>query len=180
MSKNTVILGGSGGIGTSLCKLIDDENRNLFSLDIKNSTLPHVNNLYVDLNEPIPARDAVEGYFNDISVTEFISVAGYYLANNFVNFTPEEFYKSLNINLIGPTLIGNSFANKMIENNGGKIVYVTSGASHLGSRDISYSSAKHGLTGVVKAFAKNFSLNGVYTYAVAPGVIETEMSQVCL
>jgi 3-oxoacyl-[acyl-carrier protein] reductase len=58
---------------------------------------------------------------------------------------------------------------------GGRIVIIASGAAHLGSRDVGYSSSKAGVIGLVRSLAKLLAPD-ILVNAVCPGVIKTQMS----
>ncbi|MBI2051492.1 SDR family oxidoreductase [Candidatus Roizmanbacteria bacterium] len=60
---------------------------------------------------------------------------------------------------------------------GGRIVNIASTAAHLGSRDPGYSASKAGLVGLTKAIARNLSRFDIRVNAIAPGLIDTKMSQ---
>ena len=59
---------------------------------------------------------------------------------------------------------------------GGRVIFVSSAASFLGSADVGYSVSKTGLIGLVRSLAKNFSKRGILVNAVCPGPIRSPMS----
>jgi 3-oxoacyl-[acyl-carrier protein] reductase len=60
---------------------------------------------------------------------------------------------------------------------GGRMVFVASGAGHVGSRDVAYSASKAGLLGLVRSLAVALGPREILVNAVSPGVVETPMSQ---
>ena len=68
----------------------------------------------------------------------------------------------------------------MLKARGGRIVNITSVSGQAGQMgQANYSSAKAGLIGLTKATARELASRGITCNAVAPGFIETELTQVC-
>ena len=75
-------------------------------------------------------------------------------------------------NAVQPLLFG------MIANRGGRIVVISSASGQTGQAgQVNYSASKAGLIGAVKALAREVGRKGILVNAVAPGVIETEMTK---
>jgi NAD(P)-dependent dehydrogenase (short-subunit alcohol dehydrogenase family) len=58
---------------------------------------------------------------------------------------------------------------------GGRIVFISSGAAHIGSRDVGYSTSKAGLIGLARSLAKTFAPR-ILVNSVCPGLISSPMS----
>ena len=84
----------------------------------------------------------------------------------------------LNTNLKGVFLCTKSVSKFMLKQRGGKIVNITSIVGLIGNPgQANYSAAKAGVIGFTKTCAKEFASRGIQVNAVAPGFIETEMTE---
>ncbi|MEM9955660.1 MAG: SDR family oxidoreductase [Chloroflexota bacterium] len=87
-------------------------------------------------------------------------------------------HKTLNVNLIGVANACWCVAQHMIDNNGGRIVNVTSRGAFRGEPDApAYGASKAGLNSMSQSLAKALAPHKIYVTAVAPGWVETDMAQ---
>lgn len=85
----------------------------------------------------------------------------------------------LNINLKGAFLCTKLAAKQMIRQKYGRIINIASVAGRYGNPgQANYSASKAGLIGLTKTTAKEFAPRGVTCNAVAPGVIQSKMTDV--
>lgn len=85
----------------------------------------------------------------------------------------------LDINLKGAFFCTKMAAKQMIKQRYGRIVNIASVAGRYGNQgQANYSASKAGLIGLTKTTAKEFASRGVTCNAVAPGVIQSKMTDV--
>jgi len=85
----------------------------------------------------------------------------------------------LDINLKGAFFCTKLAAKQMIKQRSGKIVNIASVAGRYGNQgQANYSASKAGLIGLTKTTAKEFASRGVTCNAVAPGIIQSKMTDV--
>ncbi len=95
---------------------------------------------------------------------------------NTVRWTEEAFDRTIAINLKGVWLCMKYQIPAMLASGGGSIVNTASAAGLVGSRGLSgYAASKHGVVGLSKVAAVEFSRKGVRVNAVCPGMIDTPM-----
>ena len=103
--------------------------------------------------------------------------AGIARDNLMVFMTKEEWDSVLSINLDGFYNIMHVVLFKMLEAKKGRIIVVSSTSGEIGQAgQVNYSASKAGLIGAVKALAREVGKKNILVNAVAPGVIETEMT----
>jgi len=92
--------------------------------------------------------------------------------------TDEQWREVLETNLTGTFNCCRAVAQPMLSQRQGSIVNLSSTAAEFSSRgQANYAASKGGINGLTRALAKEFAARGVRVNAVAPGMIETDMSE---
>jgi 3-oxoacyl-[acyl-carrier protein] reductase len=113
------------------------------------------------------------------TVQILINNAGITRDNLLLRMQPEDWDKVMSVNLRGAFLCTKAFSRAMIKERWGRIVNVSSVIGLTGNKGQSnYAASKAGLIGFTKSIAKELAERGVTVNAVAPGFIETAMTQV--
>ena len=93
--------------------------------------------------------------------------------------TDEQWRDVLDTNLGGTFNYCRAVSQPMLMQRGGSIVNLSSTAAEFASRgQVNYAASKGGINGLTRALAKELAGRKVRVNAVAPGMIETDMSQV--
>lgn len=83
----------------------------------------------------------------------------------------------VDVSLKGAFLVSKRAVKLMVKGRWGRVVSVSSDAGLMGDpRRTNYSAAKAGLIGFTKALAREVAAQGILVNAVAPGVIETDLT----
>ena len=107
-----------------------------------------------------------------------INNAGITRDNLSLRMSIEEWNEVLNLNLTSTFLLCKSSLRKMIKNKYGKIVNITSVVGHTGNvGQANYAASKSGIIGFSKSIALELGSRNIRTNAIAPGFIETEMTE---
>lgn len=94
-----------------------------------------------------------------------------------LNYELETWRRVLRFNLEVPFRLSQHAAQHMVAHGGGSIINIASVLGFVGVNEgCSYSAAKHGLIGMTKGMAIEWSKQGVRVNAVAPGLIQTDMT----
>ncbi|MBE9168519.1 3-oxoacyl-[acyl-carrier-protein] reductase [Pleurocapsales cyanobacterium LEGE 06147] len=90
----------------------------------------------------------------------------------------EEWQTVIDLNLTGVFLCTKAVSKIMLKQRSGRIINITSIAGQMGNPgQANYSAAKAGVIGFTKTVAKELASRGVTVNAVAPGFIETDMTE---
>ncbi len=106
-----------------------------------------------------------------------VNNAGITKDNLMMKMTEQEFDSVLDINLKGTFFCMKHASVIMLKQRSGKIVNISSVVGLAGnSGQINYSASKAGVIGMVKSAARELASRGITVNAVAPGFIETDMT----
>jgi 3-oxoacyl-[acyl-carrier protein] reductase len=90
----------------------------------------------------------------------------------------EDWDRVLDVNLKGAFLCAKVAATSMMKSRWGRIVNISSVVGQMGNPgQTNYSAAKAGMIGLTKTLAKELAPRGITVNAIAPGYIETSMTQ---
>ncbi len=95
----------------------------------------------------------------------------------FAQVTDEDWDKMLAVNLRGAFAFSQEVIPAMIKNQWGRIINITSiGGQWGGFNQVHYAASKAGLISLTNSLARIYSVEGITTNAVAPGLVATDMS----
>ena len=93
-----------------------------------------------------------------------------------VKYPPEEWRRTLDVNLTGAFLCARAALPGMLKARWGRIIAVSSAAGLRGNAgQAAYTASKHGVIGLVRTLANEYGSRGITANAVCPGFIETDM-----
>jgi 3-oxoacyl-[acyl-carrier protein] reductase len=94
-----------------------------------------------------------------------------------VRMKDDDWDRVMEVNLRGAFLMTRAAAKAMMRQRSGRIINIASAAGAMGNAgQVNYSAAKAGLIGLTKASARELAHWSILVNAVAPGLIETDMS----
>jgi len=113
------------------------------------------------------------------TVDVLINNSGITRDNLMMRMTEEEFDSVINVNLKGTWNMCKSVTRLMMKKRAGSIINISSVVGIMGNAgQANYVASKAGIIGLTKSLAKEFGPRGVTVNAVAPGFIETKMTEV--
>ena len=119
--------------------------------------------------------DAAKERFGRIDV--LVNNAGITRDQLLVRMKDDDWDQVMDTNLRGVFLMTRAVAKSMMRQKSGRIVNITSTAGAMGNPgQVNYSAAKAGVIGLTKAAARELAHWNILVNAVAPGLIETDMT----
>lgn len=107
-----------------------------------------------------------------------VNNAGITKDNLIMRMTEEEYDAVLNTNLKGTFNTIHHLSRFFLKNKSGKIINISSVSGVMGNPgQANYSASKAGVIGLTKSVARELGSRGICVNAVAPGFVETEMTQ---
>jgi 3-oxoacyl-[acyl-carrier protein] reductase len=132
-----------------------------------------------DVGDPATAGRLIEGTiaaFGRIDI--LVNNAGVTDDNLILRMSEDEWDKVLTTNLTGAFHVTKAALRPMVRQRWGRVISIASVAGIVGNAgQANYSAAKAGLIGFTKAVAKEVASRNITANVIAPGFIDTEMTQ---
>ena len=107
-----------------------------------------------------------------------VNNAGITQDNLFMRMKPEQWLQVIDVNLNGVFHVTKSVIRTMVKQHSGRIINISSVVAFSGNPgQVNYSSTKSGLVGFTKSLSREVGTRGITVNAVAPGFINTAMTQ---
>ncbi|MET0454584.1 MAG: SDR family oxidoreductase [Mycobacterium sp.] len=179
--KVALITGASAGLGAATVKVFAERGATVFGIarDAERMTevfadVPGGQFASVDITTPTACRQAVAdcvAAFGRLDV--LVNVAGFHQMRHTATMTDEEWEHDLAVNLNGPFYLCRAALPALLEA-GGNIVNVASIAGVEGEvYSAGYCAAKHGLVGLTKALAVEYTKSELRVNVICPGGMPT-------
>jgi 3-oxoacyl-[acyl-carrier protein] reductase len=178
VARTALVTGSARGIGLAVAEALAASGHRVTGLDILEHEpgRPFERTVRADLSDPaVPAAVIVEHGPFDVLVNN----AALFLHQPIGEVRLEDFDRQVAVNMRAPFLLCQAAAPLMAERGWGRIVSISSIGARTGgvSQSAVYNATKAALISLTKNVARNFGRHGVTANAVAPGAVETYMTQ---
>lgn len=191
-NKVALVTGASRGIGREIAMMLAKEGASVIinyngsrerAEEVKNSIESEGGKAFL---YPCDISDfqSCEAMAKDIVKTHgrldiLVNNAGITRDNLIMKMKEEDFDAVLNVNLKGTFNTIRHFSRQMLKQKSGKIINISSVSGILGNAgQANYAASKAGVIGLTKTMARELCSRGITVNAVAPGFVETEMTEV--
>ncbi|QIO05845.1 2-hydroxycyclohexanecarboxyl-CoA dehydrogenase [Acinetobacter shaoyimingii] len=186
--KVIIVTGGAGGIGSATCKRLAAEGAKVAVFDMNLNVAQNlVDQITATGGQAIAIQcDITDKTIVDQSVAKteqelgpidgLVNNAGFDIFKPFVQSSPEEWQKLIQINLVGMLNMHHAVLKGMVERNAGRIVNIASDAARVGSSgEAVYAACKGGLLSFSKTLAREHSRHNITINVVCPGPTDTAL-----
>ena len=189
--KVALVTGAAQGIGKAVALLLARHGADIVVSDINlekaEETAKEIESIgpkamaikvnVASLNDVERMVEAVLKKFGKIDI--LINNAGITRDKLILRMTEEDWDTVLNVNLKGTFNCTKAVVRHMAKQRSGKIVSIASVVGEMGNAgQVNYAASKAGVIGLTKTIAREFAKRGINVNAIAPGYIETPMTEV--
>ena len=185
--KTALITGATGGIGSAIARALHSQGAEVILSGTRQGSLNELAHELSDRAHPIAADlsdkssiDSLIKQISDIStdgVDIVINNAGIVRDNLLVRMKDEEWNQVLDINLFAGYKLTQGLMRGMMKRRWGRIIGISSVVGTTGNPgQANYAAAKAGMIGFSKALAQEVATRGITVNVIAPGMIQTAMT----
>lgn len=176
-----LVTGGSRGIGKGIAQALIAQGAEVVISGSNPKSLEIVAKeigatfVAANLNDTVAINKLIEEVGH---VDILVNNAGITRDGLFQRITEEDWNDVLQVNLKANVQLSNAFAKLMMKKRFGRIINITSVVAHMGNvGQTNYIASKAAITGFSKGLANEVARRGVTVNCVAPGFIETDMTE---
>ena len=185
--KNAIVTGAAKGIGKAIAEKLSGDGFFIVIVDVDNEngsklakSMGKDKAYFYNCN--IQSEEEVKGLFSKVinehkKVDALVNNAGIIKDNMIHKMTFEDFESVIDVNLKGTWLMCREAAKIMREQKSGRIINISSRAWLGNAGQSNYSASKAGIIGLTRVLALELGKYNVLVNAVAPGLIDTPLTQ---
>ncbi len=187
--KLALVTGASRGIGKAIALTLGEAGATVIGTATSDEGAQNITKIFSEHNIlgkgmvlNVTNNDLISGLLKNIteeygSVDILINNAGITRDNILVRMKDDEWNDIINTNLSSVFKLSKVVLRGMIKKRSGRIISITSVVGAMGNAGQSnYAAAKAGIMGFTKSLAREVGVRGITVNAIAPGFIETDMT----
>ena len=188
-----IVTGGGRGIGREIVFALVRQGRRVVAIDVNEDTLQELTKIAaekgckddviakkLDITDSAALTETFEQLADEHGgIGILVNNAGITRDGLVLTLSDEDFDKVISINLKAAFVATRAAAKSMMRNRWGRIISIASVAGVIGNAGQSnYAASKAGLIGMAKTVARELGKRNVTANCVAPGFIQTDMTDV--
>jgi 3-oxoacyl-[acyl-carrier protein] reductase len=188
--KRALVTGGSGGIGSAISRRLASDgleviihaNSHLASAQALAASIVAAGGraqaVAFDVTDAAATAAALQPLLEQGTIQVLVNNAGIHDDAVFPGMRPAQWQRVIDVSLNGFFNVTQPLSLPMIRTRWGRIINITSVSGIRGNRgQVNYSAAKGALHAATKSLSLELASRGITVNAVAPGIIDTGMSQ---
>ena len=178
-NKNIIVTAAGQGIGRATAIAYSKEGANVIATDINEKTLKSLNEEFPNIKVSTldsTKNDAINNFFSKIDKVDVLfNAVGYVHHGTIMECEEKDWDFSFNVNVKSMYLMIKEILPKMIKQNKGNIINISSIVSSLRGlpNRFAYGATKAAIVGLTKSIAADFIKNNIRCNAIAPGTVHT-------
>jgi 3-hydroxybutyrate dehydrogenase len=178
-NKNIIVTAAGQGIGRATAIAYLKEGANVTATDINEKTLKSLNEEFPNIKVSTldsTKNDAINNFFSKIDKVDVLfNAVGYVHHGTIMECEEKDWDFSFNVNVKSMYLMIKEILPKMIKQNKGNIINMSSIVSSLRGlpNRFAYGATKAAIVGLTKSIAADFIKNNIRCNAIAPGTVHT-------
>ena len=178
-NKNIIVTAAGQGIGRATAIAYLKEGANVTATDINEKTLKSLNEEFPNIKVSIldsTKNDAINNFFSKIDKVDVLfNAVGYVHHGTIMECEEKDWDFSFNVNVKSMYLMIKEILPKMIKQNKGNIINMSSIVSSLRGlpNRFAYGATKAAIVGLTKSIAADFIKSNIRCNAIAPGTVHT-------
>ena len=179
-AKVALITGGNRGIGLAIAERFKSEGYQVVVTHRSGLAPEGLDGVIMDVTDSESVNSAVasvEEKYGRIDI--LVANAGITKDGLIMRMSDNDFESVVETNLMGAFRVARACTRGMLKAKSGRMIFVGSVVGMLGSAgQVNYAATKSGLIGMARSFARELGSRGITANVVAPGFVETDMTQV--
>jgi 3-oxoacyl-[acyl-carrier protein] reductase len=189
--KVALVTGASRGIGRAIAEALAEQGANVIVNFVRGESQAQevasgicrrggkAEILGFDVADGAACEEAIVGAVKrhgrlDIAVSN----AGISIDGLVLRLKPEDILRTLTVNVGGAFSVARAATRAMMRARSGRIIFVSSVVGEAGNAgQTAYSASKAALLGLTKSLAREYATRGITVNAIAPGYVDTDMTQ---
>lgn len=190
VQRRALVTGGSGVLGTALCKRLatdghhvyvhankrSDEAKGVVDAIVREGGSAEV--VVFDVTDADAVASVLQPLVEQTPIQILVNNAGIHDDAIFPGMRAEQWHRVIDVSLNGFFHVTHALMMPMIRSRWGRIINVSSVAALAGNRgQVNYSAAKGALNAATKSLSLEVASRGITVNAIAPGIIDSDMIQ---
>lgn len=178
--QRAVIIGGSSGIGRAMVDSFLSEGCKVDIIDLEAPAELEetVDFQRADITDAEALADCAKNFDRVDHVVLSAAIGSGKFGFPFWNLDAADWRSVLEVNVLGAANCAHAFAPRLIEREGGTLLFLTSVAAQIGSQtDPPYSASKAAVINLMQCAARDFAPHGCRANALSPGMVRTPLNE---